>query len=75
MTSREIVMRSSTGCAWRIREAAAHELVFRLGSLGGGRMAGHYGSNEALGLDPRWQGIASQAFVGIGSRFSPIPEA
>ncbi|MHB0874670.1 MAG: uroporphyrinogen decarboxylase family protein [Anaerolineae bacterium] len=49
-------------------EAAARELVEKLGGYGGGFIAGYYGSNEAIGLDPCWQDIACQAFVKYGAR-------
>jgi len=47
-------------------ERAAREYIGKLGSFGGGFVAGYYGSNEALGLDPKYQGIASRAFMKYG---------
>jgi hypothetical protein len=45
---------------------AAQEYVEKLGSYGGGFVAGYYGSNEALGLDPEYQAAASEAFMEYG---------
>ncbi|MHC4592830.1 MAG: uroporphyrinogen decarboxylase family protein [Planctomycetota bacterium] len=47
-------------------EADARKMVERLGP-NGGFIAGHYGSNAALGLDPKWQDIACRAFVKYGA--------
>jgi len=47
-------------------EAAAKYYVERLGAFGGGFIAGYYGSNEALGLDPIYQEIACRAFIKYG---------
>lgn len=47
-------------------ERAAREYVEKLGSFGGGFVAGYYGSNEALGLDPEYQAIACRAFMAAG---------
>jgi len=47
-------------------EAAAKEYVEKLGGFGGGFIAGYYGSNEALGLDPKYQEIACRAFMKYG---------
>ena len=44
------------------------ELVEKLGCSGGGFIAGYYGGNEAIGLDPKWQDVACRAFVKYGSR-------
>jgi len=41
----------------------ARYLIERLGRYGGGFVAGYYGSNEALGLDPKYQDIACRTFV------------
>jgi len=38
-------------------------MIRRLGGHAGGFIAGYYGSNEALGLDPKWQDIACRTFV------------
>ena len=40
--------------------------IERLGAHGGGFIAGYYGSNEAIGLEPRWQDAACKAFVKYG---------
>lgn len=47
-------------------EAAAREYVEKLGSYGGGFVAGYYGSNEAIGVDPTLQAIACRAFMRYG---------
>jgi hypothetical protein len=47
-------------------EAAARKMIERLGARGGGFIAGYYGSNEAIGLEPQWQDIACRAFVKYG---------
>jgi len=47
-------------------EASAREMIERLGA-GGGFIAGYYGSNEALGLDPKYQDAACRAFVRCGA--------
>lgn len=47
-------------------ERAAKEYVEKLGCYGGGFIAGYYGSNEALGLDPKYQAIACRAFMRYG---------
>jgi uroporphyrinogen decarboxylase len=52
-------------------EAAAREYVEKLGCFGGGFIAGYYGSNEALGLDPKYQEAASRAFMRYGD---PAPK-
>ena len=46
--------------------AAAKEYVERLAAQGGGFVAGYYGSNEAIGLDPKYQEAACQAFMAAG---------
>ncbi len=48
-------------------DAAARRMVERLGARGGGFIAGYYGSNEALGLDPKWQDVACRAFAKYGA--------
>lgn len=48
----------------------ARELIEKLGCFGGGLIAGYYGSNEAIGLDPKWQDIACQTFIEYGSKRS-----
>lgn len=51
--------------------AAAREMIERLGTeqgrFHGGFIAGHYGSNEAIGLAPRCQEAACRAFVEFGA--------
>jgi len=47
-------------------EADAKEMVERLGGPEGGFIAGYYGGNEAIGLDPVWQDIACRAFTRYG---------
>ena len=48
-------------------EHAATRMIERLGEKGGGFIAGYYGSNEAIGLDPKWQDVACRAFVEHGA--------
>ena len=48
-------------------ERDAREMVRRLGGNGGGFVAGYYGGNEAIGLDPRWQDLACRCFVQYGA--------
>jgi len=48
-------------------EADARLMIDLLGAKGGGFIAGYYGSNEAIGLDPKWQDIACRAFVQHGA--------
>lgn len=47
-------------------EAAAKEYVEKLAAHGGGFIAGYYGSNEAIGLDPTYQEVACRAFMAAG---------
>ncbi len=47
-------------------EAAARWYVETLGRSGGGFIAGYYGSNEAIGLDPKYQEAACRAFMAAG---------
>lgn len=47
-------------------EADAQEMIEKLGGPEGGFIAGYYGGNEAIGLDPKWQDIACQAFTRYG---------
>lgn len=47
-------------------EAEARALIEMLGGPEGGFIAGYYAGNEAIGLDPRWQDIACQAFSRYG---------
>jgi hypothetical protein len=48
-------------------EAAAKEMIEKLGTVRGGFIAGYYGGNEAIGLDPKWQDVACRAFVKHGA--------
>ncbi|MGD2175397.1 MAG: uroporphyrinogen decarboxylase family protein [Candidatus Brocadiaceae bacterium] len=48
-------------------ERDAREMIDRLGAHDGGFIAGYYGGNEAIGLDPRWQDIACRTFVRHGA--------
>jgi len=48
-----------------IREKAA-EMVDKLWKGRGGFVAGYYGDNESIGLDPKWQQIACDEFAGRG---------
>ncbi|MFC1714181.1 uroporphyrinogen decarboxylase family protein [Candidatus Poribacteria bacterium] len=52
-------------------EAAAKEYIDKLGSFGGGFVAGYYGSNEAIGVDPALQAVACEAFMKYGD---PAPK-
>jgi uroporphyrinogen decarboxylase len=56
-------------------EAAAREYVEKLGCYGGGFIAGYYGSNEAIGVDPDTQAIACRAFMRYGDPAPPRREA
>ncbi|MFA6109387.1 MAG: uroporphyrinogen decarboxylase family protein [Candidatus Latescibacterota bacterium] len=48
-------------------ERAAREYIDRLAApFGGGFIAGYYGSNEALGLDPQYQETAARTFLEHG---------
>jgi len=47
--------------------AEARLLVGKLGGLGGGFVAGYYGSNGAIGLTPDVQDIACKAFMEFGT--------
>ncbi len=48
-------------------EHDARKMVERLGAKGGGFIAGYYGGNEAIGLDPRWQDLACRFFLRYGA--------
>jgi uroporphyrinogen decarboxylase len=48
-------------------EAEARQMIELLGAKGGGFIAGYYSSNQAIGLDPKWQDIACRAFVRCGA--------
>ncbi len=47
-------------------EEEARELIAQLGGPEGGLIAGYYSDNASIGLDPRWQEIACQAFMRYG---------
>jgi uroporphyrinogen decarboxylase len=47
-------------------EAEAQELVEKLGGPEGGFIAGYYGDNPSIGLEPHWQDVACRAFVRYG---------
>jgi hypothetical protein len=47
-------------------EAEARELVEKLGGPEGGFVAGYYGDNPSIGLDPHWQDVACRAFMRYG---------
>ena len=42
-------------------------VMAKLGGYGGGFIAGYYGDNAGIGLDPHWQDVACRAFVRYGS--------
>jgi hypothetical protein len=48
-------------------EADAREMIEKIGGDNGGFIAGYYGDNAALGLDPEVQDIACRAFVKYGA--------
>lgn len=48
-------------------EADAKYMIEMLGCHGGGFIADYYGDNNSIGLDPKWQEIASKAFVKYGT--------
>lgn len=52
-------------------ESVAREYVEKLGCFGGGFIAGYYGSNEAIGIDPELQEIACRAFMKYGDPAPP----
>jgi len=47
-------------------EAETRELVEKLGGPEGGFIAGYYGDNVSIGLDPYWQDVACRAFLRHG---------
>lgn len=47
-------------------ESDAREMIDKLGGPEGGFIAGYYTGNEAIGLDPKWQDVACQAFTRYG---------
>jgi uroporphyrinogen decarboxylase len=46
--------------------AEAAEMIAKLGGSDGGFIAGYYGDNVAIGLDPHWQDVACRAFMAAG---------
>ena len=48
-----------------IREKV-REMLDKLWSGRGGFVAGYYGDNPSIGLDPKWQAIASEEFISYG---------
>lgn len=48
--------------------AEARELIEKLGKFDGGFVAGYYGGNQAIGIDPAVQDHACKAFVEFGQR-------
>jgi uroporphyrinogen decarboxylase len=52
-------------------EAKVKEMLDKLWRGRGGFVAGYYSDNESIGLDPRWQQIASDAFLryGVADRY------
>ena len=52
-------------------EAAARDYIEKLGSFGGGFVAGYYRSNEAIGVDPELQAVACRAFMRYGDPAPP----
>jgi uroporphyrinogen decarboxylase len=46
--------------------AEARELIAKLGGPDGGFIAGYYGDNASIGLDPSWQDLACRAFTEYG---------
>lgn len=47
-------------------QAEAREMIEKLGGPDGGFIAGYYGDNVSIGLDPKWQDIACRAFMQYG---------
>jgi len=48
--------------------AEVNELLDKLWSGRGGFVAGYYGDNDSIGLDPKWQQIACEEFIKRGVR-------
>jgi hypothetical protein len=46
--------------------AQVRELLEKLGGPEGGFIAGYYGDNASIGLDPRWQDLACRTFMRYG---------
>ncbi|MGC9349194.1 MAG: uroporphyrinogen decarboxylase family protein [Anaerolineae bacterium] len=49
-------------------EAKVKEMLDKLWRGRGGFVAGYYGDNASIGLDPKWQDFASKAFLKYGRR-------
>ena len=47
-------------------EAEARQLIEKLGCFGGGFIAKIYSDNDSIGLEPKWQEIACEAFFRYG---------
>ena len=46
--------------------ADAREMLEKMGGPDGGFIAGYYGDNTSIGLDPHWQDVACRAFMEYG---------
>ncbi len=46
--------------------AEAREMLDKLGGPDGGFVAGYYGDNPSIGLDPHWQDVACRTFMTYG---------
>ena len=46
--------------------AEAREMLEKLGGPEGGLIAGYYGDNPSIGLDPHWQDVACRTFMARG---------
>jgi len=55
-------------------EAEAREMVAKLGGPEGGFIAGYYGDNASIGLDPHWQDVACRAFMTCGDYGDFVPK-
>lgn len=51
--------------------ASAKEMIEKLGSFGGGFIAGYYGDVKSIAVDPEWQRWACEAFVEFASAGVP----
>jgi uroporphyrinogen decarboxylase len=47
--------------------AEAREMIEKLGGPEGGFIAGYYGDNASIGLEPHWQDVACRAFMRYGN--------
>jgi uroporphyrinogen decarboxylase len=48
-------------------EADAKAMVEKMGGPDGGFIAGYYGDNASIGLDPHWQDVACRTFIKYGN--------